>query len=150
MKHLQDTSQASSSIYRAIIRISKSLYSPCALSLFSRNTNLFFLIFLLPFLFSSFFLLVVHFPYCAWRRASPDCISIPAFARGKITINYFPKFYPPCGDPSLARHFLAPFSAIKSRFEVRRGCACVCVCVFSRFSAFEFCRKKGNASEMEL
>lgn len=134
-KHLQNTLQASSSIYRAFASSNPSILLVLSIFIFTQYEF---------FSYSSFrfFFLVVHFPYCAWRRVTPDCISIsapsfrlPLAAKSPSTI--FPNFIRLAAILTLARHFLAPFSAIKSRFEAGEG-----VCnVRSRLSAFEFCKK---------
>lgn len=142
-KHLQNTLQASSSIYRAFASSNPSIL--LVLSIFIFTQYEFFFLFFLPY----FFFLVVHFPYCAWRRVTPDCISIsassfrlPLAAKSPSTI--FPNFIRLAAILTLARHFLAPFSAIKSRFEAGEG-----VCnVRSRLSAFEFCKK--NSCDYDL
>lgn len=105
--------QASSSIYRSFVSPNPSIL--LVLSLFSHNMNFFLILLLSSFFFSSYISYIV-------RGGVPRQIvflfppRVSAFARGKITINHFPKFYPPCGHTH-PRHFLAPFSAIKSRFE---------------------------------
>lgn len=141
-KHLQNTLQASSSIYRAFASSNPSILLVLSIFIFTQYEF---------FSYSSFrfFFLVVHFPYCAWRRVTPDCISIsapsfrlPLAAKSPSTI--FPNFIRLAAILTLARHFLAPFSAIKSRFEAGEG-----VCnVRSRLSAFEFCKK--NSCDYDL
>lgn len=141
-KHLQNTLQAPSSIYRAFASSNPSILLVLSIFIFTQYEF---------FSYSSFrfFFLVVHFPYCAWRRVTPDCISIsassfrlPLAAKSPSTI--FPNFIRLAAILTLARHFLAPFSAIKSRFEAGEG-----VCnVRSRLSAFEFCKK--NSCDYDL
>lgn len=140
-KHLQNTLQAPFSIYRAFAFPNPSILLVLSIFIFTQYEF---------FSYSSFrFFFVVHFPYCAWRRVTPDCISIsaPSFrlllaAKSPSTI--FPNFIRLAAILTLARHFLAPFSAIKSRFEAGEG-----VCnVRSRLSAFEFCKK--NSCDYDL
>lgn len=115
-KHLQNTLQASSSIYRAF-----ASSNPSILSIFIFTQYEFFFLFFLPFFFRRTFP-ILNVAACHAGLYFYFRLEFPPSARGKITINHFPKFYPPRGYTHPRSPFSRPFFCHKKSIRSGRGC----------------------------
>lgn len=120
-KHLQNTLQASSSIYRAFAS-SNSLYSPCSLYLYFHTIWIFFLILPSVLFFPRRTFPILRVAACHAGLYFYFRLEFPPSARGKITINHFPKFYPPRGYTHPRSPFSRPFFCHKKSIRSGRGC----------------------------
>lgn len=118
-KHLQNTLQASSSIYRAFASSNPSIL--LVLSIFIFTQYEFFFLFFLPFFFRRTFP-ILNVAACHAGLYFYFRLEFPPSARGKITINHFPKFYPPRGYTHPRSPFSRPFFCHKKSIRSGRGC----------------------------
>lgn len=118
-KHLQNTLQASSSIYRAFASSNPSIL--LVLSIFIFTQYEFFFLFFLPFFFRRTFP-ILRVAACRAGLYFYFRLEFPPSARGKITINHFPKFYPPRGYTHPRSPFSRPFFCHKKSIRSGRGC----------------------------
>lgn len=119
-KHLQNTLQASSSIYRAFASSNPSIL--LVLSIFIFTQYEFFFLFFLPFFFPRRTFPILRVAACHAGLYFYFRPEFPPSARGKITINHFPKFYPPRGYTHPRSPFSRPFFCHKKSIRSGRGC----------------------------
>lgn len=118
-KHLQNTLQAPFSIYRAFASSNPSIL--LVLSIFIFTQYEFFFLFFLPFFFRRTFP-ILNVAACHAGLYFYFRLEFPPSARGKITINHFPKFYPPRGYTHPRSPFSRPFFCHKKSIRSGRGC----------------------------